>query len=113
VGSDEAGVGTVLLILFRVAVVVYCSSLRGEKEQRWLAYLALSIPFSIGGMVAVPLARIDEYFFIFAVLLLPIRVAQSKDRVIHAYAVSVIALLYYALYLSHFGALLPYRGSLF
>ena len=66
----------------------------------------------IVGTQAIVLSRLSGYFGIFAILLVPNRIAKMQDRTLITLLVLLAAVAYYALGVQNYGEVIPYRTYL-
>lgn len=107
---DQSGLGTYLVIAVRLAILAFVAWRGIERGQaRWFTWSVVGAAFLILGTQSVVLARMDFYFGIFLVLLLPAQL-RKQDRPGFNTLVYVGAAVYFAMYLQNFGGLLPYQA---
>ncbi|WP_258368978.1 EpsG family protein [Curtobacterium sp. MCBD17_030] len=112
--ADAAGLGTYLLVVAQIALVILCLYLsRKTGVDSWLGIVALSLVFLVLGIQVVAAARMQYYFGIFLVLLLPNQIAKM-ERGANVVRFILIAggALYFGFHLANYGDLLPYRTYL-
>ena len=108
------GVGTYLMVLFKVFLVVYVLLLtRGLEVNRHYQVLAIvSVAILVAGTSFKYLARLEPFFGIFIVLALSEALTVTKDRTTHLVVLGSASLIYFGLYLANYDGLLPYTTVL-
>jgi hypothetical protein len=74
-----------------------------------MTYAVMGLFFLIVGLNSVVLARMELYFGVFLVLLIPNRIAERRCYVAKS-GVLALATVYFALYIQHFSTLVPYHS---
>lgn len=111
--ADQAGIGTYLILASRLGLLLLALALAtGDRDNgRYMTYVAVGLCFLVLGTESVVLGRMEMYFGIFLVLLIPNQLAGRRDFTMKA-AVVAAAAVYFGFFLQHFGDLLPYRTYL-
>lgn len=114
----DAGIGTYLQIAVRVALLVLAAwSVRTNQdeftidERRWYTLVVIGTLGYILGIHSVVLARVEGYFTIWLVLLLPNVLRRNQNRGPVTGALVAASLLYLAFYVSRYADLSPYQGD--
>lgn len=112
--GNGAGVGTYLLLGVQIGLLVLAFVLASRSGNRdWLGYVVVSVAFLIVGTQLVVAARMQLYFGIFLVLLLPNQLALVAGwRKGVAVALVLASMVYFGFYLQNYGDLLPYKTYL-
>jgi hypothetical protein len=107
------GLGTVLVLVFRLATLGYSWILpRVPAHDRDRVYFAIGVVFVIIGAVVTPAERLEYYFSVVAVLFLPEQIALLKRPLVHFVVTAAAAVIYFQAFLLAFGGLLPYRAQI-
>ncbi|MFK5635300.1 EpsG family protein [Ornithinimicrobium sp. LYQ103] len=114
--ASGAGVGTYLQIVLFLALLVYAAVLGRHQDPgvtartAWMTtFVLIGVAFMIVSTQAIPFGRLAPYFTIFLVLLLPERVAASRNPVAHDVALATGGAAFYAFHLAFYGGLIPYQ----
>lgn len=129
--EPSAGVGTYLVVAAKLALITYCLWLsrkidaerqmgavldaepmalgRGSADGQALAYTVIGGVFLILGTQSVVAARMEYYFTIFLIILVPNLLAKVPKAGVSRAIITVGAVGYFALYLLNFSDLLPYE----
>lgn len=108
--ESGAGLGTYLLIAAHLGLTVYGLALgRTPNSRRYALYAVAGSAFLIIGTQAVVIGRMDYYFSIFMLLLIPNQIADRRDRVIHKAVLYAAGSFILAQYLANWGDLIPYQ----
>ncbi|WP_213819033.1 EpsG family protein [Garciella nitratireducens] len=110
-----AGIGLKLLTLLRFIITIYVFLVTNKNEYHYYKVsLIVSLLFMIMGWYNVFLGRIEIYFSITLLLLLPeiLRKIEIKERILHQYCLNVVFLIVFILSLIYFGDLVPYKTYL-
>jgi EpsG family len=113
IGAKAAGLGSYLNIAVMLALVMFLGMVGWNpgNDRRHLTYAIVGLFFLIVGLNSVVLARMELYFGLFLVLLLPNRLAAQRPHVTK-HIVLAAAAVYFAFYVQNFSALLPYQTYL-
>lgn len=110
---NDAGVGTRLTIVFRVALLLYLAAVgagRADADaKRLLVIAALGTILLFFGTANAAITRLDTYFGIFLVVAIPNVLRSIGSRWPVYMGVVVMASVYFVFDLSYFGGLLPYQ----
>lgn len=125
--EPSAGVGTYLVVAAKLALIAYCLWLNQKIETdgqtgaeprvlgrycadgQALAYAVIGGVFLILGTQSVVAARMEYYFTIFLIILVPNLLSKLPKAGVPRVIISVGAAGYFALYLLNFSDLLPYE----
>ncbi|WP_158253300.1 EpsG family protein [Cryobacterium sp. N19] len=112
--ENATGIGTFLVIAAKLAllsIAVYLTL--GSNRSPYITYVAFGVVFLFLGTQALVLARIEGYFSIFLILLLPNALMEGhlapKVRGVVEVLLLVMASVYFAVYLQNYGDLIPYK----
>jgi hypothetical protein len=107
--ADGAGVGTVLRLLVVLALIFLALSLPRVKDaDRYIVFVCFSAIFLYLGFFTWVAARLDLYFSSFFVLLIPNQLAQWRHGMVTKWILSLFLLVYFAIYISSYNAVIPY-----
>ena len=107
--EDGAGFGTVLLLISKIFFIFFALSLpKTNDSSRYIAFLCLSAIFVYLGFFTWVIARLETYFGIFLILLLPNQLDAWKHGGISKLIIACAMLVYFALYVSNYNGLVPY-----
>ncbi len=112
--EGPTGVGTLLSIAAKTALVVLCVVSAGaldRLDRRFAAYALIGVTALVVGTQAVALTRLDIYFSLFLVLVVPNTLA-IVHRPIAKVAVAAGAVAYFTLLLGNYAGLLGYESVL-
>lgn len=116
--SDQqvAGLGTYLIIATRLGLLLYVLAVtRGSGREgttaRQVGYVTFGLFFLILGTQSVAFSRMEMYFGIFLVLLIPNALGARRAR-IDKTAIVALSAVYFAFFLTHYAQLLPYQTQL-
>lgn len=115
--ADAAGTGTVLMALIRVVLIfVLIAMMRRlddveRGEHRWLSFALVSAVVLLLGSVAMEIARLEPYFGIFLVVLIPSLLTRLKHRNTATFLFAFVALVYFGIHTSAYNGLLPYEAA--
>lgn len=112
--ADPAGIGTYLTILAKSGLLALCWTQLprlGPAEVRWFVYSLLGVACLIVGTESVPIARLDLYFSVFLILLVPAAVRATKSD-LYKGAIYIAGVAYLIAFISFYHELLPYRSTL-
>ncbi len=112
---DQAGIGTYLTIAAKLGLLLVCYALASHLDrfdQRYLLFATIGIATLIVGTRALVLARLDLYFSLFLVLVVPnaLRATRGPWARMGLAAASAV---YMAVFLDHYAGLLGYTSTLF
>lgn len=113
--SGNTGIGAYLQITAYLALLVFSFIISRHRsplsiEQKQLAaYILIGVAFMIVGTQAVVLFRLGSYLTIFAVILVPNRVAVARDRVLVSAMLLLALTAYFVLHIANYGDVVPYR----
>ncbi|MEL4320078.1 EpsG family protein [Leifsonia sp. YIM 134122] len=111
--GQAGGVGVFLLLAMRLALLVVAFRLPfPEGTVRWLAFVCVGTAFLALGTQSVVVARMDQYFGIFLLLLLPNQLSATKNPVPAKLALIVLGAAHLILYVTNYAGLLPYETYL-
>lgn len=116
--SGQAGLGSYLAILAYVALLVLVVFVDGRNvpmnrlESQLTVLLVAGVALMVVGTQALVLSRLAGYFTIFAILLVPNRVAKMQERVVVTPLVLLGAAVYFALGIQNYGDVIPYKTYL-
>lgn len=116
--SGQTGIGSYLSIFAYLALMILVVFVGSRKApltrlESQLAVLVLAgVALMIVGTQAIVLSRLSGYFGIFAILLVPNRIAKMQDRTLITLLVLLAAVAYYALGVQNYGEVIPYRTYL-
>ena len=103
------GLGTGLVVAFRLLTLLLSSILPARGvELRYQVFVALSIPFLLAGFVSAPVARLEYYFSIFTILLIPDQLLRKSKSGTVTSIVVIVALVFFLFSLRYFNGLVPY-----
>ncbi|MCW2132874.1 EpsG family protein [Arthrobacter sp. VKM Ac-2550] len=112
-GAAAVGLGSYLVIVTRVALLAYAMRLgRSQHYQRYGMYVLIGIMFLIAGTQSEAVNRMELYFGIFLILLIPNQLAGRRDAGLHKVGLCIAGGIYLAMYLSNWGHLTPYQTYL-
>ena len=111
--NQQAGIGTYLYLLsrlFLVAMLMVYRPRNGEID-RYIMLSMVGVCLLLLGTQAEAIGRLELYFCIYLVVALPraAREVPRRSRPLVYGAVALSALLFYVVYLSQFGDLVPYH----
>lgn len=112
-GSSESGLGTILGVVVRLAIVVWAAFVmrRTGSAAAWSPEIALvgaGALFLLLGLVSTPAGRMDEYLWPLAAVLVPATMQARRSSVLAWTVLMILALAFMAAYLLSFGGLVPY-----
>jgi hypothetical protein len=110
-----AGIGLKLLFVLRIIVILYVLLFTKKTEYQYdKTLLIVSSLFMMIGFTNVFIARIEHYFSIVLVLLLPNILTQMelKERWLYQYCFTVVFLVVFILSLIYYSDLIPYKTYL-
>jgi hypothetical protein len=111
--SQAAGIGTYFLIAARLGLLIYAMYLGWtESNAKWMTYVAIGVFFLIAGTQSIVASRMEDYFGIFLILLLPNQLAQRTNAVASKIVLLLLSAVYFGLYLQNYGGLIPYQTYL-
>ncbi|OEF99787.1 hypothetical protein BHF71_01015 [Vulcanibacillus modesticaldus] len=113
--SRPAGKGLKLLFVLRIIIILFVLILTKKTEYQYdKTLLIVSSFFMIIGFTNVFIARIEYYFSIVLVLLLPNILTQmeKKERLLYQYCFTVVFLVVFILSLMYYSDLIPYKTHL-
>lgn len=116
--SGQTGIGSYLSIFAYVALLVLVVFIGSRNapltrlESQLAVLLLAGVALMIVGTQAIVLSRLSGYFGIFAILLVPNRIAKMQDRALVTLLVLLAAAAYYALGIQNYGEVIPYRTYL-
>ena len=115
--ANAAGMGTYLMIIVKLALILFALYFVGQEVQSsYAAYVSIGLLFLVVGTQFLVVSRMESYFGIFIVLLLPNSIAMNGRAVKAAGSqrvlVLVVAATFFALYLQNYGSLIPYQTYL-
>lgn len=111
-GTDAGGLGTYLVASALALLVIYViKSPANAAPTVWLSYAAMAPIFAFLGASADVLGRMQGYFALFLILLLPDRLSVGRHRAGMTLGLVAAAAIYLGFYLQNFGDLLPYRST--
>jgi hypothetical protein len=106
----EAGLGTYLVIGVTIALLIYAYSLGRIRENGTYFMLVLvGAALLIVGTQAIAISRMQLYFGIFVILLIPNQMHSNKRSVLEKFVLIAAAAVYFGVYLTYYGGLLPYQ----
>ena len=114
--QQASGIGTWLGLVFRLALVALVLALAkraSARERAYSNYVLLSVGFLALGTQIVEAARLDFYFSIYIVLLLPNLIQKSPWKHGLRFAVLLATLVFGAFYVNFFHGLIPYHSTVF
>lgn len=107
--GEGAGFGTILLLLVKLSLIIFVLSLPKVRDSdRYIAFVCLSAIFLYLGLFTWVIARLEIYFGIFIVILLPNQLAAWKHGRLAKILLGVVFLVYFAIYISNYNALIPF-----
>lgn len=117
IAAEQAGPGTYLVIASRIALLVFACALlprhtREADDDRHVVYLIVAICALIVGTQSSVLSRMDLYFSIFLLVLLPNAIASRRTGAGTKALLLGAGCIYFAFYIGNFGDLIPYRTYL-
>lgn len=113
--SGETGIGAYLHILAYACLLLFSIYIGTrdnplvDSDRRLAVYVLIGIGMMLAGTQALVLFRMEAYFALFLLLLVPNRVAVMKERVAATMLVLVGSGLYFVMYLRNFGGVTPYE----
>lgn len=108
--AASAGLGTYLVLAVTVALLIYAASLGNvEANGKYFIYVLIGAAFLIVGTQAIAVARMQLYFGIFLVLLVPNQMQNRTNPAIEKIILVMAAAVYFGFYLANYGGLLPYQ----
>lgn len=111
--AASAGLGTYLVIAVTLALLIYAAALGNVQAQsKYFIYVLIGAAFLIVGTQAIAVARMQLYFGIFLVLLVPNQMQNRKDPTIEKFFLVIAAAVYFGFHLANYGGLLPYQTYL-
>lgn len=116
--SDETGLGAYLMIAAFVVLLLYAvlvgsaGSPMTDEDQQFAVYLLIGIAFMVAGTQAGVVFRMGYYFLPFALLLVPNRIARTRDSALSGTLILAGASTYYLAHLASFGDVIPYQTYL-
>ncbi|MFJ4044408.1 EpsG family protein [Microbacterium sp. NPDC089987] len=106
----EAGVGLWLLIVARLALLVYALALRPtEDDMKYATWSALGIAWMIIGSQSLIVSRLSAYFLVFLCVLVPNAMQENKAGKMHVVVLLISGAIFMALNVTNFGDLVPYE----
>ena len=118
VGENAAstGFGAYLALAANLGLLVFAFLLGPTPaEARWVTFVAIGIAFRIVGTQSIIVSRMEDYFGIFVILLLPNLLARLDGRPeARASKMALIALagVYFVVYVQNYSGLVPYQTYL-
>ena len=112
--ADPTGLGTYLTIGVKAALLALCfvyAQRLDDYDRRYLLYAIVGLAVTVVGTQVQALARLDLYFSIFLILVVPHAVKATRSRALQL-AVVCGALLYLAALVGNYAGLLPYDSHL-
>lgn len=109
--ENRAGLGTYFVIGAKLAlalVVVWIMN-RTNHIERFSFFMPLSVAFLILGTASIPLARLEYYFGIFAILVIPNALSRLRSASPLTLALCLASGAFYVFWLLNYGGLLPYQ----
>lgn len=111
--GDAAGLGTYLVILSRIALLIYALHLGlSEYSNRYGTYVLIGLAFLIIGTQSIAVSRMELYFGIFLILLIPNQLKNHPNTGMHKAIIISFGVVYLAQYLMNWGDLVPYKTYL-
>ncbi|MBD7958580.1 EpsG family protein [Microbacterium sp. Sa4CUA7] len=112
--AEVAGTGTILMAAVRVAIVVVALLANVKKDlpmdlQRYGVYVALSAGLILMGFISIPVARLEMYFSIYMIFLLPALTARSRHPRLFMCILAILAIAHMLVYIPSFNGVLPYQ----
>lgn len=123
-GYQGAGLGTYMVLVIRVALLIFAYRKRKEEDQPLLALVTVGVTLLAIGTQSIPLARMELYFSIFMIVLLPNQLARRRNRNIESGAVALrstgtgelaivaVGAVYFFAYILNYGGIYPYTSWL-
>lgn len=113
-GATAAGIGTYLVIASRAALLAFAMKIgQSELARQYGMYVLVGIAFLIIGTQSIAVNRMELYFGIFLILLIPNQLHGHKNAFTYKVLLYAFGGLYFAQYLSNWGNLIPYKTYLF
>lgn len=114
-GSSESGLGSLMTIAVRVALVMWVIARLRQKGTHgdWateITLVGLGAVFIALGFVSTPIARLDGYLWPLAAVLIPAVLDQRETSTLEWIVVTLLGIAYFSAYLLSFGGLLPYAS---
>lgn len=111
--TTKTGVGTFLVIASRLALLFFALYLaRDGSNARWINYVAIGLMFLVISTQSVVVARMEAYFGMFLILLLPNLLARRKNSAVLKVLLVAAAAVYFAFHLANYAQLVPYQTYL-
>lgn len=113
--SNETGLGAYLMIAAFVVLLVFSvyvgsrESPMTDQDHQFAVYLLIGLAFMVAGTQAGVVFRMGFYFLPFALLLVPNRIARTKDSALSGALILAGASAYYVAHLANFGDVVPYQ----
>lgn len=112
--GDTAGIGTYLMIALKILILLWVVWIpSGSDDSNYILYAVLGVGFLILGTQSVVVARMEAYFWIYILLLLPNRIAVAPSRTLSTFVAVLLGGIYMTFYLLNYGGLVPYETYLF
>lgn len=114
--ADAAGTGTLLMAVIRVVVVFMLIIVMRhfddveQRERRWLSFTLLSAVALLLGSVTMEMTRLEPYFGVFLVVLIPSLIARLRNRGGVVLLFAVFSLVYFGIHTAAYNGLVPYVG---
>lgn len=111
-----AGVGTYLQVAVRVALLLFAVWVvhnydleLTSQERHWFNLAVVGLVLLVLGTQSIVLARLDGYFGIFLVLLLPNLLVRARADIAYAIGLVVASSVFFAFYVTNYSDLVPYH----
>lgn len=107
--NNESGIGTYLLVVFKLCLILYLLVLKVPPHlERYMTYLIISLGLVIIGTVSVTVSRMEYFFSIYLLILIPGIMANRANSRVHKTFVIILASVYFAFFISNYSNLVPY-----
>lgn len=111
-GTAGFALGSAVLIASRLGIYVLSRTLPVDDETaRLQGIFLLSLPFAVAGLLVAPIGRIELYFSMVALLLIPMQIAKLERKGGAIALVVVACLAYFLATIDSFNGLVPYVAN--
>lgn len=111
--ATSAGLGTYLVLFVTLALLAYAATFGNVQDNsKYFTYVLIGVAFLIVGTQAIAVARMQLYFGIFLVLLVPNQMHKRPERSLEKLFLAAAAAVYFGFHLANYGDLTPYQTYL-
>ena len=106
----QSGIGTYLLILAKLGLLIFALFLGiNSTNSRWATYIAIGVAILIMSTQSVVIARMEGYFGIFLILLIPNQLSERKHAKFATLGLVCFGIAFFILYAFNYSSILPYE----